>query len=236
MKKTKKPDIAVKTSVIKPKLVTLIDLYISDQNRFVIIAGLLCGVLIFSACTNDIEKIKAFSPSESLPVVQAENFETIYSDSGIVRFFLKAPELKRFETDGKSFTEFPKGVLLMKYDVHGQVISSISCRYARQFMKEKKWEAKNDVVAINNEGDTLRTENLTWDEQAGRIYSEDFVRIIRSNQNLTGIGFESDQSLKNWRIKKPKGPIYIQIHQGGASPEDSVFGNTPYLHPVDIKK
>jgi LPS export ABC transporter protein LptC len=208
-----------------------------DHNKFLINAGLLCGVaMFFYACSNDIEKIKAFSPSESLPVVQAEDFETVFSDSGLVRFYLKTPELKRFETDGQSYTEFPKGVLLMKYDLHGQIISSISSRYARQYTKEKKWEAKNDVVAINNEGDTLRTETLTWDEQAGRIYSDGFVRIIRSNQNLTGFGFESDQSLKNWRIKKPKGPIYIQLRQEGTSPEDSVFGNAPYLQPVNTGK
>jgi len=70
----------------------------SHHFRSYKIAALVTGAaLLFYGCVNDIEKIKAFSSSEILPVLHAENFETTYSDSGMVRFFLKTPELKRFE-------------------------------------------------------------------------------------------------------------------------------------------
>jgi LPS export ABC transporter protein LptC len=185
------------------------------------------------SCVNDIEKIKAFSPSEILPVVQAENFETVFSDSGIVRFYLKTPELKRFEADGNPFIEFPKGIILIQYDRQMKVVSSITARYAKQFVKEQRWEAKNDVIATNSMGDTLRTEQLIWDEHANKIYSEEFVRIIRPNQNITGIGFESNQSLQNWKIRKPKGPIYVQLKQDG-TPPDSLNDNLVPRQPVNI--
>jgi LPS export ABC transporter protein LptC len=187
------------------------------------------------SCVNDVEKIKAFNPSDILPVVQAENFETTFSDSGIVRFFLKTPELKRFESSESSFIEFPKGVLLIKYNQQKQVISTITARYAKQFVKEKRWEAKNDVVATNSLGDTLKTEHLVWDEQAARIYNNEFVKVIRPDQVITGIGFDADQTLSNWRIKHPRGPIFVQVNRQGSAPSDSVFGNLPVLRPVNIK-
>jgi LPS export ABC transporter protein LptC len=112
------------------------------------------------------------------------------------------------------------------------VISTITSRYARQLIREKKWEARNDVVATNNAGDTLRTEHLTWDEQAGKIYSSDFVRIVRPDQNITGVGFEADQNMRNWRIRNPKGPIYVQINREAGSQEDSVTGNFFPMEPV----
>ena len=186
-------------------------------------------------CVNDVEKIKAFNPSEILPVVHAENFETTFSDSGIVRFYLKTPELKRFETSESSFIEFPKGVLLIKYNQQKQVLSTITARYAKQFVKEKRWEAKNDVVATNSMGDTLKTEHLIWDEAAGRIYNNEFVKVIRPDQVITGIGFDADQTLSNWRIRNPRGPIYVQVNQQRSAPSDSVFGNLPVLRPVNIK-
>jgi LPS export ABC transporter protein LptC len=191
--------------------------------------------LTYCGCVNDVEKIKAFNPSEILPVVQAENFETTFSDSGIVRFYLKTPELKRFESSESSYVEFPKGVLLIKYNQDKQVISTISARYAKQFVKERRWEAKNDVVATNNVGDTLKTEHLIWDEQAGRIYNNEFVKVIRPDQIITGIGFEADQTLSNWRIRNPRGPIYVQQNRQKSAPSDSVFGNLPVLRPVNIK-
>lgn len=209
---------------------------VSCHKKYSHFAALLCGAaLLFSGCSNDIEKIKAFTSTESLPVVQAEDFETTFSDSGLIRFHLKTPELMRFETDGQSFTEFPKGVTLIKYDQYGRTISTITARFARQMIREKKWEARNDVVATNNAGDTLRTEHLTWDEQAGKIYTNDFVRIIRPDQNITGIGFEADQNMKNWRIKNPRGPIYVQLNREGTSPEDSVFGSVPPVGPVQTQ-
>ncbi len=210
---------------------------ILGYQKYLVIAALLYGAaLLFTACVNDIEKIKAFNPAEILPVVQAENFETIYSDSGVVRFLLKTPELKRFETDEATFVEFPKGILLVKYNPQKQVLSSISARYAKQFVKEHRWEAKNEVVATNSAGDTLKTEHLIWDEEAGKIYNNEFVRIIRPDQTLSGIGFEADQSLNNWRIRNPRGPIYVQMNRQRSEPQDTVFGNLPVLRPVNIKK
>jgi LPS export ABC transporter protein LptC len=191
--------------------------------------------LTVSGCVNDVQKIKAFNPSEILPVVQAENFETTFSDSGIVRFYLKTPELKRFESNETPFVEFPKGVLLIKYNQQKEVISTISARYAKQFVKERRWEAKNDVVATNSVGDTLKTEHLIWDEQAGRIYNNEFVKVIRPDQVITGIGFEADQTLSNWRIRNPRGPIYVRVNGQKSAPSDSVFGNLPVLRPVNIK-
>lgn len=183
------------------------------SNHKLNIAALLCGAaFLFYSCTNDIETIKAFSSPEALPVVHAINYETTFTDSGVVRFFLKTPELMRFETDGQPFVEFPQGLELVKYDNNHRIISRITSRYAKQFVKEKKWEAKNDVVAVNAAGDTLKTDHLVWDERAEKIYSEQYVRIVRPDQIITGIGFESDQSMENWRIKNPRGTIYVQVN------------------------
>ncbi len=175
-------------------------------------AALLCSAaFLFVACENDIETIKAFSAAEALPVVHAFDFETTYTDSGIVRFLLRTPELKQFERDGQSFAEFPQGVVLLKYDGNQRVVSNITARYARQDIREKRWEARNEVVAVNLAGDTLKTELLFWDERSGRIYTDEFVRIVRPDQIITGTGFESDQSMQNWVILKPRGTIYVEV-------------------------
>jgi LPS export ABC transporter protein LptC len=179
--------------------------------RFIIVACTIWAAIILYSCENNIEKIKAFNSSENLPVVEATDFETLYTDSGIVRFYLKAPKLLRFETEGEPYVEFPQGIELVKYDNQHNIISGITAEYAKQFVEEKKWEAKNNVVATNNKGDTLKTEHLIWEEETEKIYTEEYVRIIKTDQIITGIGFESDQSLENWRIKDPKGTIYVDV-------------------------
>jgi LPS export ABC transporter protein LptC len=200
------------------------------------IAALLGGAaFLFYGCVNDIETIKAFSAPELLPIIHAYNYETTFTDSGVVRFFMKTPELMRFENEGQSFDEFPQGLQLVKYDNNYRIISSITARYAKRFIKEKRWEAKNDVVAVNAAGDTLKTEHLVWDERAARIYSDQFVRIVRPDQIITGIGFESDQSMENWRIRNPRGTIYVQVNQDNAAAGDSVMQETREPRALEIQ-
>ncbi len=194
------------------------------------IAVLISGTaILLSSCESNLEQIKAFSSPENLPVVEASNFETMYTDSGEVRFSLKAPKLLQFEADGKTYIEFPEGIELIKFDENQNIISSITADYAKNFEKEEKWEAKNNVVATNAQGDTLKTEHLIWEEKTEKIYTEEFVRIIRDDQVITGIGFESDQSLQNWRIKNPKGEIYIEV-------EDNPQNSTDISSPPQLKE
>ncbi|HKJ80035.1 MAG TPA: LPS export ABC transporter periplasmic protein LptC [Prolixibacteraceae bacterium] len=205
-------------------------------NIFRIAALFLGAAILFYACKNDLEKIKAFTAPEELPLIEATNIKTLFTDSGEVRFFLKAPRLLNFETTEKSFNEFPEGIELIEYDENQQIISSITADYARQFEKEKKWEAKNNVIATNARGDTLKTELLIWEEEAEKIYTEEFVKIIRADQIITGIGFTSDQSLQNWRIKDPKGTIYINLENEPAEGETETNKTKIENKPVERLK
>lgn len=169
--------------------------------------------MLFFSCANKIQKIKEVSAGDKLAGLEAESFQMIYSDSTIIRFKLNTPKLIRYDKVDDPFMEFPDGVKIEKYNDKMEQVASITSNYARYYEKEKRWEAKNNVVAVNPEGDTLKTEQLIWDENKAKIYSEQFVKIIRKDQVITGVGFESDQDLSNWKIKEAKGSIYVDMEQ-----------------------
>ncbi|MDX8338246.1 LPS export ABC transporter periplasmic protein LptC [Draconibacterium sp. IB214405] len=177
------------------------------------IAVLVLGtaILFFACKKNDIEKIKAFGSPEELPILEATNFETLNTDSGTVRFFLKAKKLLRFENDGKTFHEFPEGLLLIRYNENHKITSSIEADYAKEFIKEEKWEAKNNVVVTNEKGDSLKTEHLIYDQKNETIFTEEFVQIISADKVITGTGLTSDQNMTNWTIKNPKGFVTVTV-------------------------
>jgi LPS export ABC transporter protein LptC len=175
--------------------------------------------LILYSCGGEVEKIKPFSSTENLPILSAVDFETTFIDSFKIQFYMKAPVLEKYEVEGQPYLEFPKGILLVKYATDGKIISRITSNYARQYEKEKKWEAKNNVVAVNFDGDTLKTEHLIWEERAEKIYSDKFVKFIKSDRIITGIGFESDQNFRNWVVKDIKGIIYVDVKKNQAPEE-----------------
>lgn len=169
------------------------------------------AILFFACQKNDIEKIKAFSSPQELPILEATNFETLSTDSGTVRFFLKAKRLLQFENDGKNYHEFPEGLLFIRYDENNRVVSSIKADYAIEFIKEEKWEAKNNVIVTNEKGDTLKTEHLILDESKGKIYTDEFVTIVSADKIMTGTALTSDMDMLNWEIRDPKGVIDVIV-------------------------
>ena len=180
--------------------------------KFKSVAVLFTGTaILFYACENDIEKIKAFSSQEDLPTIEIVDFKSMSTDSGKISYTLKAPKVIRYERDGKKYTEFPEGMELKQFDSNGNIISSIRSDYAKQNVLEDKWEANNNVVATNIKGDTLKTEHLFWERENGKIYNDEYVKIISPDQIIWGEGFTSDEQMGGWKIKKPKGNIYITV-------------------------
>ena len=212
-----------------------LDSKIFRNIRILSVAALASGAaMFFYGCENNIEQIKSLYSLESLRILEGTNFETIYTDSGQVRYSLKAPKLLRFEEEGRDYLEFPKGIEMVKYDEHQNIISSLTADYARQYVAEDKWEAKNDVVATNAQGDTLKTELLIWEEKKEIIYTEEKVTIVKGDQIIKGIGFTSDQKLQNWKIKHPTGTIYVGVkentqdtNQGLEKSEENQKESTP---------
>lgn len=178
------------------------------------IAILLSGiaVLLFS-CENDIQKVKAYSIVENPSTIIADDFETIFSDSTIITYRLISKKLIYYEEADPPYIEHPLGVHIEKFDTKMNIRASIRSDYAKFYTKEQKWEAKNNVVAVNASGDTLKTEQLLWDEKKQKIYSDEFVKIIRADQVITGIGLEANQDFSNWKIKDPKGTIYLAVEE-----------------------
>ena len=167
--------------------------------------------MILVSCENEISKIKTVTNTVDLPAITAEGVEMLASDSSVIRSKLQAPLFIKHDNEKDPYIEFPKGVKIVEYDAKMNVISSITAQYAKNFTGEDRWEAKNNVVAVNLKGDTLKTEYLVWDTKNKKIYSDQFVKIIQKDQIFTGIGFESNQDFSSYHIKNLKGNMYVNV-------------------------
>jgi len=176
--------------------------------------GIICAasiVLLFSCSSKVASDIpKDLISNKKIPSVEAFNFQTTYTDSGVVRYFLKTPRLLIFDREKSPYKEFPEGFHLQQFDANKKIISELSANYGKNFEKEEKWLATGNVVMVNNKGDTLRSEELIYLIKEDKIYSEKFVNIKKEDQDITGSGgFESDSQMKKWAFKKTTGHIYI---------------------------
>lgn len=73
------------------------------------------------------------------------------------------------------------------------------------FDDTKNIEMQDSVKIRSVEGNELITQKLLWTNKTRRVSSEDYVKITTAKEIIEGIGFESDQELKNYTIYKVTG-------------------------------
>ncbi len=172
---------------------------------------LLCIVsaCILSCGNKDLEKIKVITQSGDLPVEVGSNVSISYTDSGFQKAILFAPLLERYATETRSETEMTKGITAYFYSREGKVNSFIKSKYAIRNERERTITARKEVQVVNNKGDTLRTEELIWDEKTDKIYSDKAVRITTPDKIIMGTGMVSNTAFTQFKVLNISGIINL---------------------------
>ncbi|HCQ29628.1 MAG TPA: LPS export ABC transporter periplasmic protein LptC, partial [Flavobacteriales bacterium] len=73
------------------------------------------------------------------------------------------------------------------------------------------FDARGNVVVKNLEkNQQLNTEHLIWNQEQGKILSDEFVKITTDEQIIMGEGLEADESFETYQINKITGTITLQ--------------------------
>lgn len=200
--------------LMKPKLFVFVSIFQTKAIRKNICVALTIGVIVLiSSCQS---KVSTNIPpdlleNKSIPALDDTDFETTFTDSGVVRYHLKTPRLLDFAAEKSPYIEFPAGFHLQQYDKDRKIISELSANYGKDFEKEHKWLAVGNVVMVNIKGDTLRTEELNYLDKEDLIYTDKFVSIKKGDQFITGSGgFKSDAQMTRWSFINTKGHVYMK--------------------------
>ena len=62
-------------------------------------------------------------------------------------------------------------------------------------------------MATNNKGETFKSEELIWDENQKRVYSNLLVSIITDKATISGTSFWAKEDFSYYEIKQGAGPI-----------------------------
>jgi LPS export ABC transporter protein LptC len=180
--------------------------------KTVAVAFLVAATFLFSACTNTSEDIIELSAEvEAKPLNVQKNIIYEYSDSSFKRLEVRAPEVIDYSQIEEPYREFPAGIDVTFYAKDGTPESHLTSNYAKELIAEQIWEARGDVIVLNEKGEKINTEQLFWDVRKEMIYSNVFVKIATGDEVIMGDGFEADQNFTSYKIKgNVKGEIQIE--------------------------
>ncbi len=164
---------------------------------------------LFSCTSNKPEEINALPDPQSIPKIEAEDFNISILDSGVIKYRITAPKMLDYDMVEKPYREFPEGGHIITYATKDVIKSEIKCKYAINHYKDKLWDLRNNVEAVNEDGTVFNTEQLYWDEKKKLIYTDKFIKITQKDKVITGIGMEASQDMKKYELKNLTGVIDI---------------------------
>jgi LPS export ABC transporter protein LptC len=134
------------------------------------------------------------------PVSTGYDIELFHSDSAIVRSHLVAK--KQMEFDGGDL-EFPEGIEITFLDKEGNVTTTMRADRGYYVKKDNLYRGEGDVQVNNLEKEQkLSSEELFWDPNAKKIYTEKFVTIQEKETLFNGTGMEADEGFNEYKLFK----------------------------------
>ncbi len=182
------------------------------MQRFFWIVG--TCLLALSACENDLAEVQRFVSREEVYVETAREVEMLYSDSAVIRLRIQAPTLLRHIDRSNPRQEFPDGLRAEFFGGNLRTTSRLSAKYAIRFENKNRIELRDSIVWISTKGERLETDELIWEEDRGRVFTNRFVTITRPDEIIYGYGFESNRDFTEWTIRAIEGRLKLKELKG----------------------
>lgn len=174
-----------------------------SKNLASLLAYSIIGILLFTACENEMKDINAIENIQQEEAVDIyKDVKIIYSDSAIVKAQLTGPELKIYHdtTAGRNNNyEFEKGLQIIFYDADGKETQRIRSDYGLQRAKEGITEFRKNVVINMADGSVIKSEEIFYDENQKIYYNSVPITMDFKDArgSLQATSFKSDTDFRN---------------------------------------
>lgn len=162
-------------------------------------AALLISCLFVLSCENDMKEVNNLLAKQT-GVEEGKDVISYMSQEGVVKAKLRSPFMLRYQSDSP-YVEFPRSLHVDFFNDSTKTESTVDALYAKYREYESKVFLKDSVVVINIEkGDTLRTNELWWDQNTQEFFTDKPVRIYQKDKTIFGHGLRAKQDFSSYDI------------------------------------
>lgn len=167
--------------------------------------------LTFVSCGKDVKlTADAVEDRATMPVLDSRKVTTLISDSGVVRYRITTDSWQIYDKATPAYWEFPEGVYLEKFNPQDLSVDAyLQADYAHYNRDDEIWHLVGNVKAKNLEGEEFETPELWWSQKEERVWSDQAMSIHRATSIINGVGFDSNQDMTRYTIRRPTGIIPI---------------------------
>lgn len=161
-------------------------------------------VMLAAACGSDKKETIALSADpETFPTMRTTNVSTLISDSGYTRYHITTPLWLMFEEAKDPHWTFPDGLFIVQFDDSMHESGTFTADTATYLSVKKIWRFDRNVRMRNINGDRFLTQQLFWDQNSHKVYSDSFIHIEKADRTIEGYGFESNENMTTYSVNHP---------------------------------
>lgn len=181
-------------------------------------AAVITGCFFMLSCENDVDEVRELG-RKKLNVEEGKNIDSYLSMNGKMRAHLTAPLLLRYQSDSGRRAEFPRSLHVDFYNDSAKIESQLNARYGRYLESENKVFLRDSVVIFNIKGDTLFAQELYWDQNQQKFYTDKRVLLSKGYRRtlVVGNGMTASQDLNNITFFKIEPNSYSYVSDSTAA-------------------
>ena len=154
-----------------------------------------------SACFQDEEKLSDMEEYTG-PAFESENVVIRLTEATVVKVIMKGRKQLQHQNGD---LEFPDGLEVTFYDENGEKTSILTALSGFKSANENIYRANGDVVVRNlSKEETLRTEELFWNPDTQKIYTNKFVTVQTVTDLIPAEGLVAPQDFSTYEFIKPR--------------------------------
>jgi LPS export ABC transporter protein LptC len=168
---------------------------------------LLTTFSLFAACENDMATIPGLSKSNP-EVDEVKDVQCYLSTNGELQARLVAKIMYRYH-DTLPRVIFPNQLHVDFFGKDQEIQSFLNAKKGIYYETQGKVLLEDSVIVVRQNGDTLKTNKLIWEQSKHSFYTEENIEIRQKSKTIFGKGFESDDQLQNFKIDSLTGVMFM---------------------------
>ena len=144
------------------------------------------------------------------PIEEINNVQMLYSESAVMKVKMNTARQLRYLNDDR---KYPNEVTILFYGPSAEVITTLRADSGRYNKGKDLYTLLGNVVVIKKQTqETLYTDELNWNPNTKKVYTEKPVRTLSklTGERLNGIGLDADQDFSWYSIRKPTGVFNVE--------------------------
>ena len=158
--------------------------------------------ILFGSCT--VEEPEVQPETQTFPSSEATNATTVFLTGAVVTTRIQSGRIVHYAVRDSAWSY---ELVIEFFDEAGAPTSVMHADSALVREKARFLEVYGDVRIVTEDGRTLTTDRLAWNDESRRIYTESYVEITEGDDIMAGYGFESNPELTDIKLRRVTGTM-----------------------------